>query len=120
MVYQETTLPNGAVVATWSALTEADTNPPTFKCPPAAGKSVHVKGTFNGGTVILRGNNFPGAAVPATNPLLRRAHDGDPIEFTVEGGAEFLENFAEVYPIVSVGSGVSVDVAIVAIPLYKW
>lgn len=64
------------------------------------GRTVHVRGTFAGATVRLRGRNFDdGVGFILTDPL------GASLTFATEGGREVLENPAYIFPEVVGGDG---------------
>jgi len=93
---------------TWTGITEGDPTGEAAVLPGAADRSVHVFGTFGGGTITMQGSN---QKVPTDWQTL---HDsgGDPLTFTTAGILAVDENVLHYRPLLSGGSGSSVNVII--------
>ena len=107
-VMQETKYGNTSL-ATWN-LTTADPTGDVIERPGASDRSVQVKGTFGGATVVLEGN-LDGGDVFAT------LHDpgGVAITFTAAGVLAISENVTHVRAKLSpVGSGADVTVLLLS------
>jgi hypothetical protein len=85
---------------TWSALNGTDTG----ALVPGHGfndKSVHVFGTFGGGTVTFKGGNVQ----DASNTIALKDFSGTSITFTSAGINSVRDNVAYVHPVVTGGDG---------------
>lgn len=85
----------GVIKTTWVLTGTDDGQPETAPQYPV--KSVQVKGTFAGGTVIMEGSNDGGTTYfTLTDP------QGNPLSFTAAGGEAIQENVEKVRPRASV------------------
>lgn len=94
------------VLITYTGLDELDTNPQPINLAEWSDISVHVRGTFNAGTVIIEGTNFENANYTTLNDP-----QGNPLSFTSARIEQLMEIALQLRPRVSAGTGVSVDVA---------
>jgi hypothetical protein len=78
-----------------------------FAVPAHTDKSIHVSGTFGGGTVTVQGSNNGGASfIGLTDPTQTA------ISMTSEAIKAILENTALIRPVLTGGSGTTVVVSI--------
>lgn len=95
------------LLAVWTPVTSAgsDTcNPISY--PQFTDKSVHVSGTFGGGSVAIKGSNNAGASYAALNDPSSTA-----IAITQETIKAILENTVLVQPVISGGTSMSVTIS---------
>lgn len=96
-----------AVLVVWTPVTSAgsDTCVPA-QLPALADKSIHVSGTFGGGTVTLGGSNNGGSSyIGLTDPTQTA------ISITSEAIKAVLENTQLVKPVLTGGSGTSLTIS---------
>lgn len=94
---------NNAIAITWEELGGAETGPQA-SVARWVNRSVQVKGTFGGATVVLHGSN-DGVTFAALNDL-----EGNPISLTAAGILSIMENTRFVRPVSSGGTGSDIDV----------
>jgi hypothetical protein len=96
----------GRFVAQWT-LTDADATGDWIETSIGADKSVQVIFSAGSGTVTLQGSNEPGT--PTTGWGLRDVtHTA--LSFTASGGDQILEHSLKVRPVLSGGSGATIQV----------
>jgi hypothetical protein len=89
------TVAKGVIRTSWT-LTGTETGDAETS-PQYPEKSVQVKGTFAGGTVLIEGSNDGGTTYfTLTDP------QGNPLAFTAAGGERITENVTKVRPRASV------------------
>lgn len=93
-------------VLTWEGLSEADAEGSAVSRPGGNDRSVHVIGTFGGGTVTIQGSNEP---TPSTWSTLHDAA-GNNLTFTSAGLELVAENTRWLRPVLSGASGADIDV----------
>lgn len=97
----------GGLKVTWSTLTENDTATAWSGGVMYPNKSVQAEGTF--GTVVIEGSNNSGS-----NYETLTDEQGGDVSFVADGIRKIEENTELIRPSVSSGTGVSVNVTIIA------
>jgi hypothetical protein len=98
-------LKNGdAFIVAYDNLDEADTSPAALEYPDWYNQSVQVKGTFNGGTVIVQASNDGVTWATALDTA------GAAVSFSAAGFKQIASPARFLRPLVSAGTGVDVDV----------
>lgn len=93
----------------WETLTETNADGSLLKTPGRSDKSVHVVGNFGiGGTCVIQGSNDGTNWVTLTDP------QGNALSFTSTGLEMIAENPLYIRPFISAGTGVDLDVYLVA------
>jgi hypothetical protein len=96
---------------TWTGVTESDTFAPV-KCPEYGEVTLQAAGTFGtGGTVQLHGTLDTAAASTNYWPLTD-VHTGAALAVAALGGATAFNSGYWVKPVISAGTGVSVNVTV--------
>jgi hypothetical protein len=93
-----------AKLATWTGLSENDTDPAAVSFPEHADRSVQVTGTFNGGTVVLEGSNDGANWFTLNDP------QGNALSFTTAKIEQVLEACCFMRPKRSAGTGLNINV----------
>lgn len=94
----------GTVIqTTWTPVAGGDICT-AVQLPGFADRTVHVKGTFGGATVVLQGSNDNLTFVTLTDPL------NNPVSLTAEGLITILQNPLWIRPAVTGGAGAAVTV----------
>lgn len=98
----------GTVLATtWAPIAGGDICT-AVQLPGFADRTVHVKGTFGGATVVLQGSNDGVTFVSMTDPL------NNVVTLTAEGLITILQNPLYIRPSVTGGAGAAVTVILVS------
>jgi len=93
---------------TWSGVVTGDTCV-DMPCPGVL-DTIHVFGTFNGGTTVtLQGSNQEGTP---TSRIALNDIDGNPISFTAAGMKVVKENPVKVRPVVASGSSDAITIIV--------
>lgn len=96
-----------AVLVVWTPVTSAGSDTcVAAMLPTLADKSIHVSGTFGGGTVTLQGSNNGGASYVGLNDPTKTA-----ISITQETIMAVLENTQLVKPVLIGGSSTSLTIS---------
>ena len=98
----------GAHAFLWETLTENDTALPLI-VPHRADMSVHVLGTFNGGTVVIEGSNI--VTTPSYITLVDQSDNA--LSFTAAGLEAIAANVWQIRPRISAGATMDIDIYIV-------
>jgi hypothetical protein len=92
-------------VIKWTAVTEADTCAPVA-IPTHADRSVQVNGTFGGATAVIQGSN------DGTNYLTLNNPADAALSFSSAGLEAILESTAYIKPLISGGTGQTLNIYI--------
>jgi len=96
------------LLAEWLNITEADTTLPEIQYPEYGDRSVHIWGTFGGGTLSMVGrNSLSGSQIVLVDP------QGNAINATSEKLEQLLELTQFVAPKIAGATGASLNVAMV-------
>jgi hypothetical protein len=96
------------LVAEWLNITEADTSLPEIEMAEYGDRSVHIWGTFGGGTLSMVGRNSQSA-----NQIVLVDPQGNAINATTEKLEQLLELTRFACPKIAGATGASVNVAMV-------
>ncbi len=97
----------GAHAFLWETLTENDTALPLV-CPHRADMSVHVLGTFNGGTLVIAGSNI--VTSPSYITLVDQSDNA--LSFTAAGLEAIAANVWQIRPRITAGATMDLDIYI--------
>ncbi len=112
-VKQNTPFDGAITLYKWSGLTENDVGLPVI-IPARADRSAQFIGSFGGGQIDLEGSNVPESVLDAEHETLSDPF-GSLIEATDRGMFGITENTYQIRPKPVSGSGMSVDVYVLAI-----
>jgi len=98
---------DGFKVIKWAGLNNTDQDGQAFEVSKFVDISFHVKGTFNGATITVQGDNDP-TGVPTWAIL----HDpqGNDLTFVLEKIEQLLESVHKIRPLLSGGGVSGIDV----------